>query len=217
MRGTPPGGRVLDVGCGTGEDAWWLAGQGYGVLGIDDSPRMIETARAKALRPGLDVGFECRSLEAFAGEGRRFDAVVSNFGALNCVPLGLWTDLLPRLLNPGGHGFVVLMGDRPLPERLRMGAGRRPSRMREAEVRLNSVPVTVRYESVAAVRAALERSARVAHVESMGCLVPGPGFADFPRRHPLITGLLAMAESVVRTAPWWRAVGDHTLFEFTAR
>lgn len=217
MSGIAPGGRVLDLGCGTGEDVWWLAGQGYAVLGIDESARMIEAARAKSSRPGLDIEFQCRSLEAFAAEGRRFDAVISNFGALNCVPLSLWTEIVPRLLNPGGRGLVVLMGDRPLPERLKIGAAGRAARKREARVDVGSLPVTVHYEPVSTIRAALERTARVAHVEAMGCLVPGPGFADFPRRHPLITGLLAMGESVVRTAPWLRGAGDHTLFEFTAR
>ena len=208
---------VLDLGCGTGEDAWWLAGQGYGVLGIDESPGMIEAARAKSGRLGLDLEFQCRSLEAFAAEGRRFDGVISNFGALNCVPLKLWTEIVPRLLNPGGRGFVVLMGDRPLPEKLRVGSGSRPSRKRNAEARVGSLPVGVHYESVATIRTALERSVRVDRVEAMGCLVPGPGFAEFPGRHPLVTGLLAMGECVARTAPWLRGAGDHTLFEFTAR
>jgi SAM-dependent methyltransferase len=217
MSGIAPGSRVLDIGCGTGEDAWWLAGQGYAVLGIDESPRMIEAARAKSSRPGLEIEFQCLSVEAFAAQGRKFDAVISNFGALNCVPLAQWTEIVPRLLNSGGRGFAVLMGDRPLPERLRIGSGGRSSRKRQTEVAVGSSPVTVHYESASTIRAALERTARVDHVETMGCLVPGPAFADFPRRHPLITGVLAMGESVVRTAPWFRDVGDHTLFEFTAR
>jgi len=130
--------------------------------------------------------------------------------------LAQWTEIVPRLLNPGGRGFVVVMGDRPFPERLRIGSGGGTSRKRDAELQVGSSPVTVHYESVSRIRAALERTARVDHIEAMGCLVPGPGFAEFPRRHPLVTGLLAMGESVVRRAPWFRGVGDHTLFEFTA-
>lgn len=217
MSGIGPGSRVLDIGCGTGEDAWWLAGQGYSVVGIDESPRMVEAARAKSSRSGMDIEFQCRSLQVFASEGRKFDAVISNFGALNCVPLMEWTEIVPRLLNPGGRGFVVLMGDRPLPERLRTGWGTGPARAHESPVAVGGLPVTVHYESVPTIRAALERTARVDHIEAMGCLVPGPGFAAFPRRQPLLTGLLAMGESVLRTAPWWRDAGDHTLFEFSAR
>ena len=75
--------------------------------------------------------------------------------------------------------------------------------------------VTTYYEPVSAVIASLSTRARVARAEALGCLIPGPGYADFPRRHPLVTGILAMGESVLRQAPLFRGWGDHTLFEFT--
>src|ERR1700683_3015332 len=42
-----PGFRILEMNCGTGEDARWLASQGMKVLATDISPRMIEVARRK--------------------------------------------------------------------------------------------------------------------------------------------------------------------------
>jgi len=50
-------GRALDVGCGTGTNAVWLAGQGFAVLGIDLSSTGIERARAKAGTKALDCHF----------------------------------------------------------------------------------------------------------------------------------------------------------------
>jgi SAM-dependent methyltransferase len=50
-------GRALDVGCGTGTNALWLAGQGFAVLGIDISSAGIERARAKAGTRALDCHF----------------------------------------------------------------------------------------------------------------------------------------------------------------
>ena len=41
-------GRALDIGCGTGTHALWLAGQGWDVLGVDISPRAIERAHTRA-------------------------------------------------------------------------------------------------------------------------------------------------------------------------
>jgi len=41
-------GRALDIGCGTGTNALWLAGRGFDVLGVDVSPLAVERARAKA-------------------------------------------------------------------------------------------------------------------------------------------------------------------------
>src|SRR5262249_2142601 len=46
-------GTVLDVGCGTGENALYLAGRGLDVWGIDFIPKAIEQARDKALKRGL--------------------------------------------------------------------------------------------------------------------------------------------------------------------
>jgi SAM-dependent methyltransferase len=46
--GTVPAGRALEIGCGTGTNALWLAGRGFDVLGVDLSPLAIERALAKA-------------------------------------------------------------------------------------------------------------------------------------------------------------------------
>jgi SAM-dependent methyltransferase len=45
--GTVPAGRALEIGCGTGTNALWLAGRGFDVLGVDLSPLAIERALAK--------------------------------------------------------------------------------------------------------------------------------------------------------------------------
>lgn len=214
MSALRPRSQVLDIGCGTGEDALWLARQGHVVRGIDASPAMIAAATAKVLGTKSAATFECRSLESLKAEGRRFDAVLSDFGVLNCVPLDTWTEIVPGLLARDGRGCVVVMGDRPLPEALRFGAPKRPRGL-GAPVRVGTSTVPTFYEPVSAVVASLSTRARVTHVEALGCLVPGPTYADFPRRHPLATGLLAMGESVFRGAPFFRSRGDHTLFEFT--
>ncbi|HQZ15670.1 MAG TPA: class I SAM-dependent methyltransferase [Vicinamibacteria bacterium] len=216
MSEAPPGARVLDIGCGTGEDAIWLAAQGYAVHGIDESPRMIETALARARESGSSATFACRSAQSLSGEPARFDVVISNFGALNCVPLATWAALVPALLAPAGRAFVVLMGRRPLPEGVRRGFGA-TDRGPTAAVRIGPSSVNVHYESAGAVRRALAPSATVSRVEALGCLVPGPGYEGFARRHPILLGVLAMSETLVRRAPFFQGRGDHTLFEFQRR
>lgn len=51
-------GRVLDVGCGTGEHTILLAGSGYDVLGVDGAPTAVEQARRNAAEHGVDARFE---------------------------------------------------------------------------------------------------------------------------------------------------------------
>src|SRR5262249_31530444 len=58
-----PGQRVIELGCGTGEDAIWLAKRGVQVLATDGSPAMIAETARKAKEQGLDSLIETRRLD----------------------------------------------------------------------------------------------------------------------------------------------------------
>ncbi|OQX14148.1 MAG: hypothetical protein BWK76_15165 [Desulfobulbaceae bacterium A2] len=51
----PHRGTVLDVGCGTGSDALWLARQGFQVTGLDIAAQAVQTARERAGQEGLTI------------------------------------------------------------------------------------------------------------------------------------------------------------------
>ena len=68
-------GRALDVGCGTGTNALWLARQGFAVLGIDIASAAIETARAKARATTLDCHFATADFLGAALSEGPFDLV----------------------------------------------------------------------------------------------------------------------------------------------
>jgi SAM-dependent methyltransferase len=70
-------GRALDIGCGTGTHALWLAAQGFDVVGIDISPRAIERARARAAATRVTgrVRFVVHDFLAAPPEGGPFDLV----------------------------------------------------------------------------------------------------------------------------------------------
>ena len=54
--GRVPGeGVVLDLGCGSGQEAVWLAGRGYRVIGVDDSTEALALARRRAVEAGVEV------------------------------------------------------------------------------------------------------------------------------------------------------------------
>lgn len=59
-----PPGPVADLGCGPGAHALALAGRGYDVVGLDGSPRMVEVARARAARDGIDATFDVHDVRA---------------------------------------------------------------------------------------------------------------------------------------------------------
>jgi SAM-dependent methyltransferase len=53
----PSAGRALDIGCGTGRDAIYLAGRGWTVTGVDGVPRALDAAKQRARASGVDVNW----------------------------------------------------------------------------------------------------------------------------------------------------------------
>jgi SAM-dependent methyltransferase len=119
-------GTVLDVGCGTGDNALCLAGLGFATWGIDIVAGAISEARAKARRRGLPFGrflvADALELEAL---GMTFDTVIDSglFHALSDAERPWFVRGLGAVLRPGGlyHmlGFSELVPGTVGPRRLR--------------------------------------------------------------------------------------------------
>ena len=106
--------RILEVNCGTGEDALWLVKMGHSVLATDISSGMVEVASSKNKIPGLTFRqADLQNLDNLVDAGS-VDLVYSNFGGLNCVsPTGFHQFLkqAANLLKPGGSLVLVVMPD----------------------------------------------------------------------------------------------------------
>ncbi|OBF26636.1 class I SAM-dependent methyltransferase [Mycobacterium sp. ACS4331] len=77
-------GDVLDIGCGLGDNAIFLAQQGHHVTGLDFAPTAIATAEQRARDAGIEVTFgvaDATKLEGYAGA---FDTVVDS-GCYHCL------------------------------------------------------------------------------------------------------------------------------------
>ncbi|HLG95807.1 MAG TPA: methyltransferase domain-containing protein [Bryobacteraceae bacterium] len=98
------GDHVLDLGCGTGEDAAHLESKGVHVHAIDASAEMIRVANTRGVQAQL------LRIEDLGQLDRQYDGAISNFGALNCVAdlpgVGLH---LARLIRPGGWLAISIM------------------------------------------------------------------------------------------------------------
>jgi SAM-dependent methyltransferase len=107
LRVFKPGDRVLDVGCGTGIDAVFLARHGVQVVAIDFSAEMIAQLRAKAAAAHVGDRIEPRVLpieDLAALQGQAFDGLVSAFAALNTLPdLSRFASDAAQLVRPGGR------------------------------------------------------------------------------------------------------------------
>src|SRR5687768_5916060 len=77
-----PGGRVLDVACGTGNLAIPAARRGARVTGCDIAANLLEQARARARKEGLEIQFDEADAEALPYTDASFDMVVSMYGVM---------------------------------------------------------------------------------------------------------------------------------------
>jgi 2-polyprenyl-6-hydroxyphenyl methylase/3-demethylubiquinone-9 3-methyltransferase len=107
QRTTPPGGRVLDFGCGPGVIALAVAQQGYDLTGLDGASGMVETARQNAASRKIgNARFEHVDVSQFDPSIGPFDTVVCS-SVIEYIEddLGLLKKLISAL-RPGGHLIV---------------------------------------------------------------------------------------------------------------
>ena len=119
-----PGDRVLDLGAGSGTDAFCAAisvGPTGRVLGVDFTDAQIANARRLAERHGIEnVRFVDASIDALPFDDASFDVVISN-GVINLSPVKdrVFAEAA-RVLRPGGRLAVAdIVSDTPLREATR--------------------------------------------------------------------------------------------------
>lgn len=108
--GVVPPGRALEVGCGTGTNAIWLAGRGFDVHGVDVSERAIEMAKSKA--SAAEGSLELTALDFLHDElpGGPFDFVFDR-GVLHTFDdaedRARFAERVAGLLAPGGRWLCI--------------------------------------------------------------------------------------------------------------
>jgi 2-polyprenyl-3-methyl-5-hydroxy-6-metoxy-1,4-benzoquinol methylase len=106
-------GSVLDVGCGTGEYALYLASLGHEVWGLDFAPAAIEKAQAKARERGLEVTLLVWNVLDLQSLKRTFDTVIDSglFHSITDAERLLFVHSLTVVLEPGGTYFMLCFSE----------------------------------------------------------------------------------------------------------
>ncbi len=225
-----PGQTVLELACGTGEDALWLARRGVKIVATDASTEMLRIVNRKSEAANLNSRVETRHLtlqqlvdprepwspgSLFEGEfdSRLFDGAFSNFGGLNTI--GQWRPLAERLgqiIAGKGRLVLVVMGPCCPWELIWFLAHGHPWRAFRrfkspaiAEIGGKQFPVW--YPSARRLRRAFLPWFHCLFVESLGLWLPSGSTAHLMDRWP---GLFRRLERVeLRTARWTGGWGDH--------
>lgn len=105
-------GRVLDVGCGTGEHTILLAGLGYDVLGVDGAPAAVDQARRNANAHGVEARFEVADALDL-GTSPTYDTVVDSalFHIFDDADRARYVDSLHAVTRPGSLVHVLALSD----------------------------------------------------------------------------------------------------------
>ncbi len=97
----PPNSRILEIGCGTGKTACYLAAQGHRVSAIDIHERMIEKAMQRASNDQVTVDFAVGNADRLPYEDGRFDVVMAE-SVLNFTDVRSSIAECYRVLGDGG-------------------------------------------------------------------------------------------------------------------
>jgi cyclopropane fatty-acyl-phospholipid synthase-like methyltransferase len=107
-------GRLLDAGCGTGENTMMAAAHGADALGVDVAPTAIARARRKAAERGSAARFEVADVLDLAQLGLTFDTVVDSgvFHVFDDEDRVRYVTSLASVMRPGATCYLLCFSDR---------------------------------------------------------------------------------------------------------
>ena len=100
---------VIELGCGTGYVSSWLARRGARPVGIDNSPRQLETARGFQEEFGIEFPLILGNAEDVPLPDASLDLAISEYGAAIWADPYRWIPEAARLLRPGGQ--LIFLGN----------------------------------------------------------------------------------------------------------
>ncbi len=215
------GDRVLELNCGTGEDALFLAKLGVSIVACDASERMIAVATSRmAAEVGCaDVQFRILSNERIGElhDTGVFDGALSNFSGLNCVAdLSFVARQLASLVKPRAPVLLCFSGRLCAWETLwylaRGEASRSVRRWKgNATASLGDVALRVQYPTMRDIQKQFWPFFHLRSCRGIGVAVPPSYVEHVARRYPWALNVLIATDRLIAAWPIFRVIGDHML------
>ncbi len=229
------GDHVLELGCGTGEDARWLAERGVRVTATDASEAMLSVTRAKCARQSLvevrrlDLAELQASENTFTAKTQRnieeWDGAFSNFGATNCLEdwrgAASW---LGERIRPGGIVGLGVMSPWCVWETVWHGlhgdwrtGTRRWRRKAPFQGVAGRTAITVTYPTIGRLSRDFAPYFERVHVQPLGLFLPPSDVFGVIEKRPQLMRVLMALETRFSQAQILAALADHYWVEFRRR
>lgn len=212
-----PGQHLLDLGCGTGEDALHLAERDITVHGIDVSPAMIEIAVYRTAHD-QSIAVETLALESLSQlRDSDYDGAFSSFGPINSVEdLPALAGDLAQLIRPGGIAALSLMNRRCLWETLLYPLAaylhRRESTDREwSHAAAEDEGFKAFYPSVGDVRQAFAVQFDFVAAPGISLFLPPTYLEPIAAKHPQLAARLSTIDQACAHLPLFRNLAENRL------
>jgi ubiquinone/menaquinone biosynthesis C-methylase UbiE len=219
-----PTDRILELNCGTGEDALFLARRGTSVIACDASLAMIAVAQRRKSQEASEAKIQFQVLRSediheMAAEAP-FDGAFSNFSGLNCVAdIQAVALSLGKLVRPGGRVLICLSSRFCAWETLwflsHMDVSKAFRRLTgRTNARINGASIPVWYPSIRFLHEAFSGWFHLRSFRAVGLFVPPSYVESFIRRHKTLISLFANLDRLLAGLPFLRCLGDHVLLDF---
>ena len=215
---------ILELNCGTGEDALHLGSEGISVFACDASLEMIACADQRLTRrlPRPPVVFCHLPTERIdtLNPDQRFDGIFSNFSGLNCVrDLRAVSVALSGLVKDGAPLLLCFSTRVCLLEiAYYLACGQPAKALRRlkghSQASLDAAPLTVYYPSLGQIRRAFAPHFRLLESTGIGVAIPPSYLEMWASRHPRFFKFLCRCERYLARVPVLRNIGDHILLHF---
>ena len=210
---------ILEINCGTGEDAIWLAKKGIEVTATDISTEMIFIANSKKNLKNLNFIHADINTISEQFSDKKFDLVFSNFGGLNCLNIDELSNFLnsvSTILSEKGKLILVIMPKNTLWEKVYFilkgkfkTAFRRAKKVVFANVDGISVP-TYYYNPKDIVNLS-KTNFNYLDVKPVGFFIPPSFLEPFFKNKKGFLGLLETLESGIKNWSLLSKYADHYL------
>ena len=218
------GDHILELNCGTGEDAFFLAGKGVSVVACDASEQMIEYAqqRLRAEAPNTSVKFAQLPIEQITKIRTEdtFNGIFSNFSGLNCVAdLSQTAEDLATFIPPGAPLIVCLSTRFCISEIIWFLIHGRPHEAfrrcsGHAAAKVGEFVVDVYYPTLRQLQKSFSPAFVMRSCVGIGITVPPSYVEPWIRKFPNLLHVMETIDKALSACPGFRVIGDHMLISF---